>query len=265
MLARLVASVLLLSAAPSVAVSGPATKLHGIGRGQFLYDPVALTLTSVGDFNGYSREKVQGQRGCCVTVTRTGSYVLTLKLADQFEIETSNVSYLFKKRGYRDSIATMSQRLVGMSLEVSDGGDPDFNLMSWSLPSGFMYEQDVVAYYYNETGQGFTRPRSDRWNPYSYSARNRFQFAPGQVSSDFELFTTRGQYFQWSAYVAPSVLQASLDNPFNGVVSEAFSVSGSWRLYNVAPEPATWAMLIVGFGAIGLTARRNRRLRVSSI
>ncbi len=35
-------------------------------------------------------------------------------------------------------------------------------------------------------------------------------------------------------------------------------------LNSVVPEPATWAMLIVGFGAVGLAARRRRRDSVSA-
>ena len=35
--------------------------------------------------------------------------------------------------------------------------------------------------------------------------------------------------------------------------------TGLYRLQAAIPEPATWAMLIIGFGATGMAARRNRR------
>jgi hypothetical protein len=49
-----------------------------------------------------------------------------------------------------------------------------------------------------------------------------------------------------------SLLQNYLaGNPYNGAVSETLTMS-------TAPEPAAWAMMLIGFGAIGLVRRRLR-------
>lgn len=47
----------------------------------------------------------------------------------------------------------------------------------------------------------------------------------------------------------------------------AYNASSNAVLYSTSagavPEPATWAMMLVGFGAIGTVARRKRNVRVS--
>ena len=48
------------------------------------------------------------------------------------------------------------------------------------------------------------------------------------------------------------------DRDFNDVVFSVSNVS-STRPIAAVPEPATWAMMISGFGAVGAGLRRNRR------
>lgn len=67
----------------------------------------------------------------------------------------------------------------------------------------------------------------------------------------------------WRISNGPSVAYSSFyggdakDIPEVGVGSNssAFRVIGT---FDAVPEPATWAMLVIGFGAIGWTARRRR-------
>ncbi len=51
---------------------------------------------------------------------------------------------------------------------------------------------------------------------------------------------------------------------FTGVVPVNFHTNWIIDRMVTVPEPATWAMLIIGFGAVGLSARRRRRESVSA-
>jgi hypothetical protein len=54
--------------------------------------------------------------------------------------------------------------------------------------------------------------------------------------------------------LAPDWLRIGTDIVGQGRYNAAFSLNG-----NAVPEPATWAMMIAGFGAVGLASRRRRR------
>ena len=49
---------------------------------------------------------------------------------------------------------------------------------------------------------------------------------------------------------------AFVENP--GIYDLAFKIDGSVNAISALPEPATWAMFIVGFGAMGILLRANR-------
>ena len=41
-------------------------------------------------------------------------------------------------------------------------------------------------------------------------------------------------------------------------------ITNGAEVCGAVPEPATWAMMILGFGALGSVARRRRRLALAS-
>jgi PEP-CTERM motif-containing protein len=61
--------------------------------------------------------------------------------------------------------------------------------------------------------------------------------------------------------IPPQTLTAGLHSIFvNGsVVDSSGSYVGNINITNPIPEPATWAMMLLGFGAIGFTFRKARR------
>jgi hypothetical protein len=62
-----------------------------------------------------------------------------------------------------------------------------------------------------------------------------------------------------------------IGNTFNGVAQFSGTVAGNFGADGdpagtgaVIPEPASWAMMIAGFGLVGASARRRRMASVSS-
>ena len=89
---------------------------------------------------------------------------------------------------------------------------------------------------------------------------------------------TTGQYWNKSyvgndkvVFTAPSGSKISqgdlffVNVDFTGPVDASqFSFAGLWTDAGGVPEPATWAMMLVGFGMIGMTTRRQRRGAVAA-
>ncbi len=63
-----------------------------------------------------------------------------------------------------------------------------------------------------------------------------------------------GDEVLWDANSGPSDAWSSLA----GNIS-SFGLSESFQILGVVPEPATWAMMLVGFGGLGATMRATRR------
>ena len=66
----------------------------------------------------------------------------------------------------------------------------------------------------------------------------------------------------WQSDAAP-ITSIHITNP----VSDNYVISAQSGLFQTSavPEPATWAMMLIGFGAAGLSLRRKRRLLPASV
>jgi hypothetical protein len=64
-------------------------------------------------------------------------------------------------------------------------------------------------------------------------------------------------------FINPDITLTGTNQPLNGQVLSIGITGGSFQLTSVAavPEPATWAMMLVGFFGIGATLRHQRRRR----
>jgi hypothetical protein len=82
-------------------------------------------------------------------------------------------------------------------------------------------------------------------------------------------FIKNGDPLFWDINNGPSAASWAFDGAFNGSLngavvpgtnSESFQILGG-----AAPEPATWAMMLAGFGGIGAAIRRGRKARGAAL
>lgn len=173
--------------------------------------------------------------------------------------------------------ADVSGRLIGFDVllsrdPLSKGADPLFNLKLYSSPNG-----DLLA------SRSFAAPSNLttalNWTTVDVSSAN-LQLTSGSnlfytLQSDAMPFNTNVLW--WGAFGNGGGLYSGGQALTKYIGS--CPVCGTWQPYNIAPatsadfafrmnidtavaavpEPATWAMLIAGFGAIGTVLRRRRK------
>jgi hypothetical protein len=86
---------------------------------------------------------------------------------------------------------------------------------------------------------------------------------PGMFFDIVDLYTLEAPSGSYSFYFQPGAFTstgASMAFPIGGPLGPNGELPPSGATLNaVVPEPATWAMMIMGFGAIGATLRNRRR------
>ena len=64
--------------------------------------------------------------------------------------------------------------------------------------------------------------------------------------------------------LGPSLIAAGAYTlTINGSTSDSGALAGTVTIREAVPEPATWAMMLLGFGAMGLTIRGRRRRMIA--
>ena len=90
-----------------------------------------------------------------------------------------------------------------------------------------------------------------------------YDVAPDGESGDYQTLSFTESF---AAIAGPDYgLEYVLDNTIPpGAGSIAFTDGGTVTLSGAVPEPAAWALMLVGFGALGVTLRRARRGTVAA-
>jgi hypothetical protein len=116
-------------------------------------------------------------------------------------------------------------------------------------------------------GSGFTQASNANWAGQRFtlfdSDRGRLAFDSGWLAADAsEVLIPTGalpggtNYF-WALFYENRIDAAGLEN--GSPTSIRFSTSiGNFGQTNAIPEPASWALMIAGFGLVGAVARRRR-------
>jgi hypothetical protein len=135
-------------------------------------------------------------------------------------------------------------------------GDPGYSATISQVISGLTVGQVYLLTFDQAAGQqqGFTGPTTERWQvnfgTQSYLS-DQYSLAQGGV----------GQWQQQSMYFTASAATQTLSflakGTPNGAPPIAFLDGVSM---SAAPEPGTWGMMVLGFGAIGVATRRRRTL-----
>ena len=160
---------------------------------------------------------------------------------------------------------------LGMSLPAQAA--ITFNI---SPPSGTFMSSDIKC---DEVGPGcagnftqtasFARPSSN-WSTVAATISN-IANGPG-TNIDFTSVTLNGVNFDLSptgaaefGSLSPIALMDTNTLVVRGVTSGAASFAGTLS-FDVAavPEPATWALMLLGFGGVGLVLRRRKQTSVTA-
>lgn len=134
--------------------------------------------------------------------------------------------------------------------------DPPFRDAIWQTINGLVVGQKYELNFWQAAGQQLDFPgaTTERWivsfgDDTVYS--NTFHLPEGGVGP------WEHQTFTFTATATSQILKFLADGTPGGAPPIAFLDGVS--LQSVVPEPATWAMLIAGFGAVGFASRRRRR------
>ncbi|WP_293899164.1 PEPxxWA-CTERM sorting domain-containing protein [Phenylobacterium sp.] len=167
--------------------------------------------------------------------------------------------------------------LIGL-LSVLDLADPTHPTIHAPLIGGDGYRLQ----FYHNLADGSVRPidapNSDGFTGFSEMFRGHninvtFQFAPGRVDpGSWVGFNPQpdppGDGFAQDFHffgAAPTIGVTSfgrgggVDTSPKAVVAFSVSVDGDLLSFSATPEPATWAMMLLGFGGAGAVLRQRRR------
>ena len=104
----------------------------------------------------------------------------------------------------------------------------------------------------SSNGSSFTLTRAPSGS--NALASGPFLYFQGTTVGSYDIFSQSANTIAGSSYT----LRFDLNNQ-NGNRENGLRVEASNATVGAIPEPATWAMMLVGFGMIGATARYRRR------
>jgi len=95
----------------------------------------------------------------------------------------------------------------------------------------------------------------------------RFELLDGAMAllEGYDVTTTPSNTYYYINRAGPDVRYLRVAGNFIAIDDLQFATTTVPPQGGAVPEPATWAMMLFGFGAIGLTIRRRRRLQSAQI
>lgn len=149
---------------------------------------------------------------------------------------------------------TMTMAATSMAAVTSTG--PQFQQLGWTgnirfgdVTTAFLDVNFVNATFsFDGTGGSASLISTDPSNPISYTSN--VLTLPAFDFRDFSLaFTALSPAF--------TVAANGFGTPFDANIAGSFAGSDSELNPDAIPEPSAWAMLLAGFGLVGITARRR--------
>jgi len=147
----------------------------------------------------------------------------------------------------------------------------DTGLFRPAVPLRFNFVPDGITVAYSNAGSLSQTVSAVAKKGYTYTLttmvglRNDGFANPGTVSltvgSNTVLATgVAPTVGNWSPFTATYTATAADDGQAITILLDAASPQGTWDMVSLTavPEPETWAMMIVGFGMVGVVARRRK-------
>ena len=164
-----------------------------------------------------------------------------------------------------------NQYLTSVTLSYTAGFSANFNVANTNFTGPASRQITLVRGISSSiTGNGFSLSDSDQVSKTQTVARlsliNNFGnysvaiSQSGTINSGFAAFTSGPVVFAFSAQGIRTIsgtpnlglTLATLSNPLTATSGSSFTLT-----YTSVPEPATWSLMIIGFGLVGLGARRR--------
>jgi hypothetical protein len=154
--------------------------------------------------------------------------------------DTPEIGFFF------ESASNLESDGAGHATVTGDGGDAGFNEITLSIEEGFAF----TALEVNLDGTNSDEPFEAM---VSFSVLGSTEFTNlGTVSigsgSNFSLINSEGELFDAVRFTAPT------NKTFNLIRQ----VDVNAQQVAAVPEPATWAMFLMGFGAVGYSMRSRK-------
>jgi hypothetical protein len=142
---------------------------------------------------------------------------------------------------------------------------------------GVLAQANVIAWSFTMTNSGGTDTINEGNSSLSYLSGNAFQATATDIVFDY----TAVGHMQWDSFGSGGNDVYCLDTPLaaetclDAAPSEVMIVNGAFDGVRVGagrlvlgttgavPEPASWAMMIAGFGLVGAASRRRRNTAVA--
>ena len=259
---------------PSNAVGASLNNLYGY----YSYSQIKTMLNRVATANPADNALIGALKYLPTTLTGPTSFVLTsaeakalgaisptqssLDASIGFAGATSNYAFTpgavtASTYDFQTVAAHEIDEVLGRISGVDNGSwRTPFDLFRYSAPGVLSYGYNAAAYFSIDGGKTVL----NRFNT-SSSGGDRGDWATTSATTDVQdAFIGKGQRKNLSAVDLAGLdvigwSGANLGNVKGGPTGIAFN------LVDGVPEPGTWAMMIVGFGLVGGTARRRRTAR----
>jgi hypothetical protein len=225
---------------PNTGVGTPGSGV-GVANASFLFDPTTYNATNTNDVNytnnGIKFDITSNSTGQDFTEVGTANFgVSTLSLP--INISNATSVYLLASAYVGTTINVTFTGTGGATQTFASIGLPDFSGgPSTNTVAGDLSDQTV--YRVVDTGAGGTGNSTTGANT-SYDLT--------------ELGFTLGSQFDGQTLESATIT----GNGYEGLILGA-TVTSLASTTGAVPEPATWAMMIGGFGVLGLTLRRARK------
>lgn len=176
--------------------------------------------------------------------------------ADPVSFPTGNALYMNGDSGYRD--------IVTADFDLSGGGSLSFDIIQGSYDRNYNYFEGAddpgeAVYLRYSTDAGLNWIDMDSFGP-GYVTRDyylaNFQEPLNGVNHAIDDWT----HFSYSTASASSVRFQLVQFSDSGDCCDHWAVDNVVLTSGAVPEPASWALMIAGFGGVGAVMRRRREM-----